>query len=93
MLDYEILKQAIKENEEQENQAEELARQKIELQRQKIALQQEQLNHKKQELERKQNQAEQTAKKSNFGIVASLFISFGTFAIMALFYIVILLRY
>lgn len=91
MLNYEILKQALKENEEQENDAEELARQKIELQRQKIELQREQLAHKRAELEQKQTEPT-TSKKNNFTIVLSLLLSFGVLAFTMIFYIILLLK-
>lgn len=87
MLDYEMLKQALKEQEEQEN---ELTRQKIDLQRQKIQLQREQLAHKRAELEQKTQPT--TQKGSSVGVWLSVLLSFGVLAFTMIFYIILLLK-
>jgi len=90
MLDYEILKQALKENEEQENEAEQLKREQLAYKREALAYKREQLEQKKRQQARQQ---EPTRAKGSGAVVASLVVSFLSFAIMAIFYIVLLLKY
>ena len=89
MLDYEILKQAIKENEEQENEQLQIEKEKRQLQREKLQLEREKLEHKKQEMENKKSTLQKT---NNTSIILSIILSFGVLAFTMIFYIVLLLK-
>lgn len=86
-------RQIFRELEQDEQEAQQIAREKRQLQRDKLELQRQKLHQERMKLEQRNQDKQTKLKKTDGTIIASLVISFASFAIMAIFYIVLLLKF